>query len=88
LKVAEACGIRGWRVEAAQDSETIAEEALSCPGAALIEAVVDPDEPLLPPRRIEKYARNMEQALERGTPGVDRIRQALAREPQVNMLRE
>ena len=32
-------------------------------GPALVEAVVDPNEPLLPPKRIEKYAENMEKAL-------------------------
>ena len=86
-KVAEACGIKAWHVEASSDSERVAEAALAHPGAALIEAVVDPDEPLLPPRRIESYARNLERALDRGTPGAARVREALAREPARTMLR-
>ncbi|MFV1919097.1 thiamine pyrophosphate-dependent enzyme [Sphingomonas sp. MJ1 (PH-R8)] len=88
VKVAEACGIRGWHVEAAADSVRVAEEALAHPGAALIEAVVDPDEPLLPPKRIEKYAKNLEKALDEGTPGAAQIRAALAREPARTMLQD
>jgi pyruvate dehydrogenase (quinone) len=88
VKVAEACGIRGWRVEAAGDAERVADEALGYAGAALIEAVVDPNEPLLPPKRIEKYVKNMEKALEQGTPGSSEIREALSREPAKTMLQD
>lgn len=86
VKVAEACGIRGWHVDAGADAARVAEEALAHPGAALVEAVVDPNDPLLPPKRIEKYASNLEKALHQGTPGADEIRQALAREPALTML--
>ena len=86
VKVAEACGIRGWHVDAGADAARVAEEALAHPGAALIEAVVDPNDPLLPPKRIEKYVSNLEKALDQGTPGADEIRQALAREPALTML--
>lgn len=86
-KVAEACGIRAWRVEASADSERVAEAALAHPGAALIEAVVDPNEPLLPPKRIEKYAKNLEKVLEEGTPCAEKIRDALSREPSITMLK-
>lgn len=86
VKVAEACGIRGWRVEASADSARVAEEALAHPGAALVEATVDANEPLLPPKRVEKYAKNLEKALEGGTLGADQIRAALAREPARSML--
>jgi pyruvate dehydrogenase (quinone) len=88
VQVAEACGIRGWRVEAGADSARVAEEALAYPGAALIEAIVDPNEPLLPPKRIEKYAKNLEKSLSEGTLGADAIRQALSREPALTMLQD
>jgi hypothetical protein len=55
--------------------------ALKCEGAALIEAVVDPNEPLLPPKRNEKYVQNLDKALQRGTPGSEQLLQALARDP-------
>lgn len=87
-KVAEACGIRAWHVEASGDSGRVAQEALAYPGAALIEAVVDPNEPLLPPKRIPKYAENLEKALDDGTPGAERIRAALQREPALTMLQD
>lgn len=86
VKVAEACGIRGWHVDAGADAARVAEEALAHPDAALVEAVVDPNDPLLPPKRIEKYASNLEKALDQGTPGAEEIRQALAREPALTML--
>lgn len=86
-KVAEACGIRAWRVEASSDFERVAEAALAHPGAALIEAVVDPNEPLLPPKRIEKYAKNLDKVLAEGTPGAEQIRAALSREPSATMLK-
>lgn len=86
-KVAEACGIRAWRVEDSRDCARVVAEALAHPGAALIEAVVDPNEPLLPPKRIEKYVKNLEKALREGTPGAAEIRRALAAEPAQTMLK-
>jgi pyruvate dehydrogenase (quinone) len=53
---------------------------------ALVEAVGDPNEPLLPPKRIEKYAKNPEKALENGTKGSSQIRAALQREPYASQL--
>jgi pyruvate dehydrogenase (quinone) len=85
-KVAEACGLRAWRVERGADCAGVADEALAHPGAALIEAVVDPNEPLLPPKRNDKYVENLEKALKEGTPGAAEIRAALLREPALTML--
>ncbi len=86
VKVAEACGIRAWHVEASGDCPDVVEAALKHPGAALIEAVIDPNEPLLPPKRIEMYVKNMQHALDLGTPGAEEIRQALKREPSHTLL--
>ena len=47
---------------------------------------VDPYEPLLPPKRIEKYAKNLEKALKSGTRDAERIRAALEREPSRTQL--
>lgn len=85
-KVAEACGIRGWHVEDSSECAQAVQQAFDHPDAALIEAVVDPNEPLLPPKRIEQYARNLEQVLQQGTPGDQALREALAREPARTML--
>jgi pyruvate dehydrogenase (quinone) len=54
---------------------------LATEGPVLVEAPVDPNEPLLPPKRMPKYAENLEKALEKGTAGAEQIRAALKREP-------
>jgi len=47
---------------------------------------VDPNEPLLPPKRMPKYVENMQKALDAGTAGANQIRAALAREPSRTQL--
>ncbi|WP_252272735.1 thiamine pyrophosphate-dependent enzyme [Pseudomonas subflava] len=86
-KAAEACGLRSWRVEDPAHSVEVAEALLACEGAGLVEAVVDPNEPLLPPKRNDTYAEHLQQAIAKGTPGADELQQALAREPSRSMLK-
>jgi pyruvate dehydrogenase (quinone) len=69
VKAAEAMGIRGWKAEAAEECGEALDAAFGHNGAALVEAVVDPNEPLLPPKRMPKYVKNLEKALKSGTPG-------------------
>jgi len=85
--VAHACGLKAWYVERGADCPKVAEDALSYPGAALIEAAVDPHEPLLPPKRNAKYMENMDKALDEGTAGAAEIRRKLGQEPSRSMLR-
>lgn len=49
VKVAEACGAKGVRIEEPERSREQLKEALALPGPALIECVVDPLEPPWPP---------------------------------------
>jgi thiamine pyrophosphate-dependent acetolactate synthase large subunit-like protein len=84
--VAAAMGLKGYRVTHAQDCGKVLEQALAHSGPALVEVEVDPNEPLLPPKRIEKYAQNMEKALKRGTPGEQEIRASLREQPSRTML--
>ncbi len=86
VKGAESMGICGWTAETAEDCESALRAAFAHDGAALVEAVVDPNEPLLPPKRMPKYIENMEKALKRGTPGATEIKRALAEEPARSML--
>ncbi len=79
--VAQGFGIAGFRATSPGDVGAALDAALKVPGAALVEATVDPNEPLLPPKRMPKYAENLQKALDRGTPGADEIRAALTREP-------
>jgi pyruvate dehydrogenase (quinone) len=79
--VAEGFGIKGIRARTDQDLASGLDSLFATPGPALLEALVDPNEPLLPPKRMPKYAENLQKALKRGTPGAEEIRAALAREP-------
>jgi thiamine pyrophosphate-dependent acetolactate synthase large subunit-like protein len=88
VKIAQAMGIRGLSVQAAGECPQILDAALADPNAVLVEVLVDPDEPLLPPKRIPSYVDNLEKALARGTRGASQIRRALSEEPARTMLRE
>ena len=85
-KIAEGFGIRGFRVEDPKECGRVLDEALAHPGPALVEALVDPNEPLLPPKRVEKYAKNLDKALQAGTPGREAIERALGEEPSRTLL--
>jgi thiamine pyrophosphate-dependent acetolactate synthase large subunit-like protein len=85
-KVAEGMGMRGLRIEDPSRCGAVLDEALAHPGPVLVEAVVDPNVPLLPPKRRPKYAKNLEKALRAGTPGREEIERALREEPARTML--
>jgi pyruvate dehydrogenase (quinone) len=78
---AESMGVRGFKADSAESCMSALDAAFREQGAALVEATVDPNEPLLPPKRMPRYVENLEKALDRVTPGADDIRAALAREP-------
>jgi pyruvate dehydrogenase (quinone) len=80
-KAAEAFGIQGIRATNDRDLAAGLDALFAARGPALLEALVDPNEPLLPPKRMPKYVENLEKALNRGTPGAEEIRAALEREP-------
>jgi pyruvate dehydrogenase (quinone) len=85
--IADAMGLKGFRVTLAQECGHVLDQAMSHSGPALVEVTVDPNEPLLPPKRNDRYARNMEKALGRGTPGAEEIRRSLRQQPSQSMLR-
>jgi thiamine pyrophosphate-dependent acetolactate synthase large subunit-like protein len=84
--VAEAVGMAGFRIDTPEDCGPVLDRAFGTPGPALVEAPVDPNEPLLPPKRVERYAENLRRALAKGTPGRAEIERALARNPSARML--
>lgn len=86
-RVAEGFGIRGFRLEDPEQCGAVLDAALAHPGPALVDAIVDPDEPMLPPLRRETYVKNLDKALAHGTPGGERITRALQEEPAVTSLR-
>jgi pyruvate dehydrogenase (quinone)/pyruvate oxidase len=71
--VARACGAEGLRIEDPQECGAVLERALDTPGPVLVEAVVDPNEPPLPPKATVKQVRNFAESLMRGTPNRGKI---------------
>lgn len=64
--IARACGIGGFRLERPEDAESVLRDALSYPGPALVEAVVDPNEPPMPGKVKSQQAIHFAEALARG----------------------
>jgi pyruvate dehydrogenase (quinone) len=67
-KVAEACGAAGFRIDDPATCGSILEKALAFRGPALIEAVVDPQEPPMPPKVTLDQAEKLAKALAKGSP--------------------
>jgi pyruvate dehydrogenase (quinone) len=67
-RVAEGCGINTVRIDDPARCGEQLREALATPGPCLIEAVVDPYEPPMPPKIEVKQALHMAEALAKGTP--------------------
>lgn len=65
---AEACGGLGIRVEKASELEGAVTEALAYPGAALVDVVVNPDEPPMPPKVSYEQAKGFAEAFLKGQP--------------------
>ena len=67
-KVAEGFGVLGVAVDNPKDVPAALRRALEHPGPALVEAVVDPNEPPLPPMITRKQAEHFAEALLKGQP--------------------
>jgi pyruvate dehydrogenase (quinone) len=65
-KVAEACGIAGFVLEDPKNAERVLSQALRHKGPALVEAVVDANEPPLPGKIKTEQALHFAEALARG----------------------
>jgi pyruvate dehydrogenase (quinone)/pyruvate oxidase len=66
VKVAEACGARGIRIEEPQRCKDQLEAALVLDGPVVVEAVVDQNVPPLPPKITRDQAQHLAQSLVRG----------------------
>jgi pyruvate dehydrogenase (quinone)/pyruvate oxidase len=71
--VARACGAAAFTVEDPARCGAVLDEALAVPGPALVEAVVDPFEPPMPPKISLEQATRFGEALVKGTPNRDKI---------------
>jgi thiamine pyrophosphate-dependent acetolactate synthase large subunit-like protein len=65
---AKACGAAGYTIERPEEAEGVLREALAHSGPALIQAVVDPNEPPLPGKISTQQALKFAEALARGEP--------------------
>jgi pyruvate dehydrogenase (quinone)/pyruvate oxidase len=80
VKIAEGCGAAAFRID---DAATCGEQlraALAHPGPAVVEAVVDPNEPPLPAKITRDQAKLMYDALRRGEESRTRIGLTIARQ--------
>lgn len=66
VKVAEACGAAGYRLEDPRHADSVLRKALLHDGPVVVEAVVDPNEPPLPGNITSKQALHFAEALLRG----------------------
>jgi len=72
------CGGTGFRIEDPRDCGRILEQALKTKGPVLIEAVVDPFEPPMPPKVTVDQAEKLGKALAKGTPNRKEIALTIA----------
>ena len=70
---ARACGGIGFTIEDPQDCGDILRTALETNGPVIVEAVVDPFEPPMPPKVTLEQASKFAQSLARGEPNRDKI---------------
>ncbi|HXV00395.1 MAG TPA: thiamine pyrophosphate-dependent enzyme [Caulobacteraceae bacterium] len=80
-KVAEGLGVRSWRIEDPADCGAALDAALAWDGPALVDAVVDADEPMLPPKRRPQYMEKFEKALAQGATHRREIERNLEEQP-------
>jgi len=66
VKVAEGCGATAFHIDSADDCRETLERALATPGPVVVEAVVDPNEPPMPPKVTLEQAKALGEALVRG----------------------
>lgn len=77
-KVAEGCGVRGVTIADPERCGEQLRDALTTPGPCLIEAVVDPDAPPIPPKVEAEQLLHLAESLAKGTPHRGKIALTLA----------
>lgn len=83
---ARAMGGAGFSVSEPSEIDEVLDQAFAIEGPVVIEAVVDPYEPMMPPKMPADFAENFRKAL-RETPGNEHIKANLAQEPLRTMLK-
>jgi pyruvate dehydrogenase (quinone)/pyruvate oxidase len=70
---ARACGGTGFRIEDPAECGPVLEQALGTPGPVVVEALVDPFEPPMPPKVTASQAAKLAESLARGEPDRGKI---------------
>ncbi|MEO9296207.1 MAG: thiamine pyrophosphate-dependent enzyme [Nitrososphaera sp.] len=86
-KFAEACGGRGYSISDPRQARSQVQAALSYKGPAIIEAVVDPFEPPMPPKVDLDFVSNMAESFAKGQPHAKRIGLTIFRDQVHEILR-
>jgi pyruvate dehydrogenase (quinone) len=76
--VARGFGVKGFTIDDPARCADTLRQALSMQGPVLIEAIVDPNEPPMPPKVSFKEAAHLAESLARGTPAAGTIARTLA----------
>jgi pyruvate dehydrogenase (quinone)/pyruvate oxidase len=76
--VARGFGVTGFTVDDPARCGEVLREALNTRGPALVEAVVDPFEPPMPPKATLKQVANLAESLARGTPAAGKTLRTIA----------
>jgi pyruvate dehydrogenase (quinone)/pyruvate oxidase len=71
--VARGFGVEAFYIDDPKNCAEVLRRALATPGPVLVEAVVDPHEPPMPPKVTLSDAKNFAKALARGTPAAGKI---------------
>jgi pyruvate dehydrogenase (quinone) len=85
-KFAEACGGTGFHVEDPHEIDEVMAAAMRTDGPVLVEAVVDPCVPPMPPDVSFEQAKHMAEALARGEPNRKRIATTIFRDRITDLL--
>jgi pyruvate dehydrogenase (quinone) len=76
--IARGFGVKAFTVDDPAQCAEVLRQALSASGPALVEAVVDPNEPPMPPKINFKEAAHLAESLARGTPAAGEIAKTIA----------
>jgi pyruvate dehydrogenase (quinone)/pyruvate oxidase len=78
VTVARGFGVAGFTIDDPARCSEVLREALNTPGPVLVEAVVDPYEPPMPPKATLKQVARLAESLARGTPARSKIALTIA----------
>jgi len=78
VTVAKGFGVAGFTIDDPAHCNEVLRQALNTPGPVLVEAVVDPYEPPMPPKATVKQVTRLAESLARGTPARSKIALTIA----------